>query len=66
LLDVYQLKDQVDALRFVAFVDRAYESQVHLRATGHPLSEVFSAEYLSGGYRKKYLRAVSRLGALTE
>ncbi len=66
LLDVHQLKDQVDALRFVAFVDRAYESQVHMRATGHPLTDVFSAEYLSGGYRKKYLRAVSRLGALTE
>jgi len=66
LLEVHQLKDQVDALRFVAFVDRAYESQVHLRATGHPLTEVFSPEYLSGGYRKKYLRAVSRLGALTD
>ena len=66
LLDVHQLNDQVDALRFVAFVDRAYESQVHIRGTGHPLTEVFSAEYLSGGYRKKYLRAVSRLGALTE
>lgn len=66
LLDVHQLTDQVDALRFVAFVDRAYESQVHIRATGHPLTEVFSPEYLSGGYRKKYLRAVSRLGALTD
>lgn len=66
LLNVHQLTDQVDALRFVAFIDRAYESQVHIRATGHPLTEVFSPEYLSGGYRKKYLRAVSRLGALTE
>ena len=66
ILRVHQLTDQVDALRFVAFIDRAYESQVHIRATGHPLTEVFSPEYLSGGYRKKYLRAVSRLGALTE
>lgn len=66
LLDVHQLTDQVDALRFVAFIDRAYESQVQIRSTGHPLTEVFSPEYLSGGYRKKYLRAVSRLGALTE
>lgn len=66
ILNVHQLTDQVDALRFVAFIDRAYESQVHIRSTGHPLTEVFSPEYLSGGYRKKYLRAVSRLGALTE
>jgi cell division protein ZapE len=63
---VYQLNDQVDALRFVAFVDRAYEAQIEMRGTGTSLTEVFSAEYLGGGFRKKYLRAVSRLGAMTE
>lgn len=62
---VHQLDDQVDALRFVAFIDRAYEAQVAIRATGHPLTDVFAPKYLSGGYRKKYLRAVSRIGALT-
>lgn len=66
LVDCRQLHDQVDALRFVAFVDRAYEAQLKLRGTGVALTEVFSPEYLSGGYRKKYLRAVSRLGAMTE
>jgi cell division protein ZapE len=65
LTSVHQLHDQVNALRFVAFVDRAYEAQIQLRGTGHPLIDVFSPEYLSGGYRKKYLRAVSRLGAMT-
>jgi cell division protein ZapE len=66
LTGVHVLKDQVEALRFVAFIDRAYEAQVHLRAVDFALTEVFSPEYLSGGYRKKYLRAVSRIGALTD
>lgn len=66
LENCHVLENQVDALRFVAFVDRAYESQIHIRATGQPLTAIFSAEYLSGGYRKKYLRAVSRLGAMTQ
>ncbi len=65
LEEVHMLTDQVDALRFVAFVDRAYEAQITLRGSGHPLTQVFSPEYLSGGYRKKYLRAVSRIGAMT-
>lgn len=64
LLDVRTLESQVDALRFVAFVDRAYESQLGITGTGIALTDVFSKEYLSGGYRKKYLRAVSRLGAM--
>lgn len=64
---VYQLHDQVAALRFVVFVDRAYEMQIPLRASGEvSITDVFSPEMLAGGYRKKYLRAVSRLGALCE
>ena len=66
LLQCHILENQVDALRFVAFVDRAYEAQLRIRATGQPLTAIFSTEYLSGGYRKKYLRAVSRLGAMTQ
>jgi len=65
LRDVDQLTDQSAALRFVAFVDRAYDAQIPIRATGRPLDEVFSADMLAGGYRKKYLRAISRLVALT-
>jgi cell division protein ZapE len=62
---VAQLDDQSAALRFVAFVDRAYDAQLPMRATGRPLDEVFAPEMLAGGYRKKYLRAISRLNALT-
>ncbi|GAA4667491.1 cell division protein ZapE [Frondihabitans cladoniiphilus] len=63
--DVAPLHDQVEALRFVAFVDRLYDAQVRIIASGLPLDEVFGAEMLAGGYRKKYLRAMSRLVALT-
>ncbi len=56
---------QTDALRFVAFVDRLYDAQVSVAATGLPLDEVFPDEMLAGGYRKKYLRATSRLISLT-
>lgn len=65
LRDVQVLHDQSAALRLVAFVDRAYDAQIPIRATGVPLNTVFSDEMLGGGYRKKYLRAVSRLVALT-
>jgi cell division protein ZapE len=65
LRNVEQLEDQSAALRFVAFVDRAYDAQVPIRATGRPLHEVFGDDMLAGGYRKKYLRALSRLIALT-
>ena len=51
--------------RFVAFVDRAYDAQIPVRATGEPLDRVFAPEMLTGGYRKKYLRATSRLLALS-
>ena len=65
LRGVQVLHDQSAALRLVAFVDRAYDAQIPMRATGVPLSSVFSDEMLAGGYRKKYLRAVSRMVALT-
>ncbi|MFT4028953.1 MAG: cell division protein ZapE [Protaetiibacter sp.] len=65
LRGVHTLLDQADALRFVAFVDRLYDEQVSVVASGTPLDEVFGAEMMAGGYRKKYLRAVSRLIALT-
>ncbi len=65
LRDVTQLQGQTDALRFVAFVDRVYDAQIPLLASGTPFDEAFSAEMLAGGYRKKYLRAISRLISLT-
>jgi cell division protein ZapE len=65
LRDVRPLTDQAEALRFVAFVDRLYDAQIRIVATGTPLDQVFGAEMLAGGYRKKYLRALSRLDAMT-
>ena len=62
----HQFVDQADALRFVAFVDRAYEAQISIRATGLPLTDLFTSDMVAGGYRKKYLRAISRLHALAE
>lgn len=65
LNSVAPILDQNDAMRFVSFVDRAYELQVKMRGTGIPLTEVFPQNFLEGGYRKKYLRAISRLGSLS-
>lgn len=63
--DVVPFADQSAALRFVALVDRIYDAQLPIRATGLSLDRVFPEEMLAGGYRKKYLRAVSRLVAST-
>jgi len=57
--------DQNDALRFVALVDRLYDADIPIRSSGTPVDEVFPDEMLGGGFRKKYLRAQSRLVALT-
>ncbi|MEP6478455.1 MAG: cell division protein ZapE [Rhodoglobus sp.] len=65
ITDVHVLHNQTDALRLVAFVDRLYDAQVRILATGTPLDQVFAADMLAGGYSKKYLRATSRLIALT-
>jgi cell division protein ZapE len=65
LTDVHPFVNQTDALRFVAFVDRLYDAQVAVFASGTPLDSVFPDDMLAGGYRKKYLRAASRLIALT-
>lgn len=65
LTGVHPFHSQTDALRFVAFVDRLYDAQVAVVADGTALDSVFPDDMLSGGYRKKYLRAISRLVSLT-
>jgi cell division protein ZapE len=65
LSDVHVLLGQTDALRFVAFIDRVYDAQISLRSSGVPLSTIFGGDMINGGYRKKYLRCISRLIALT-
>lgn len=63
--DVHVIMGQTDALRLVAFIDRVYDAQIPIIASGTPISEVFGGDMVHGGYRKKYLRCVSRLIALT-
>ncbi|RUP02140.1 MAG: cell division protein ZapE [Mycobacterium sp.] len=62
---VHALDDQNVALRLVALTDRLYDAGIPVVASGAKLDTIFSEEMLSGGYRKKYLRATSRLLALT-
>jgi len=65
LTDVQAFTDQTDALRWVALVDRLYDAQVRIVASGTPLDRVYPQTMLDGGYRKKYLRAASRVVALS-
>jgi len=65
LTDVAPLHDQAQALRLVSLVDRLYDADVRVVAAGAPLGEVFTPEMLAGGYKKKYLRALSRLAAMS-
>jgi cell division protein ZapE len=61
---VHPLDDQNVALRLVSLTDRLYDAGIPVVASGAKLDSIFSAEMLDGGYRKKYLRATSRLLAL--
>jgi cell division protein ZapE len=61
---VRPVRDQSVALRLVVLADRLYDRDLPLVTSGTPLDEVFPADLLAGGYRKKYRRAVSRLTAL--
>jgi cell division protein ZapE len=60
------LPDQDVALRFVVLVDRLYDRDVPVLLGGAGEGALFSEQMLAGGYRKKYFRALSRLGALAE
>ena len=64
LTGVHPLTDQNVALRLVSLADRLYDRDVPVAVAGCRLDELFSEEMLAGGYRKKYLRALSRLTAL--
>jgi cell division protein ZapE len=62
---VHTIDDQNVALRLVSLTDRLYDAGVPVVASGTKLDTIFSQEMLAGGFRKKYLRATSRLLALT-
>ena len=64
LRGVQPVRDQNAALRLVVLADRLYDRDVPVVASGQPLDRLFPQDLLSGGYRKKYHRAISRLVAL--
>ncbi|GGM55993.1 cell division protein ZapE [Longimycelium tulufanense] len=65
LRGVHAAPDQDVALRLVVLADRLYDAAIPVAVSGASLSALFTEEMLRGGYRKKYLRAVSRLVALS-
>jgi len=69
LTGVRPVTRQEVALRVVVLVDRLYDRDVPVLLSGVDGTthrQLFSDEMLRGGYRKKYYRALSRLGALAE
>ncbi len=62
---VHTIDDQSVALRLVSLTDRLYDAGIPVVSSGAKLDTIFSEEMLAGGFRKKYLRATSRLLALT-
>jgi cell division protein ZapE len=62
---VHLINDQSVALRLVALTDRLYDAGIPILASGTKLDTIFSDEMVAGGFRKKYLRATSRMLALT-
>jgi cell division protein ZapE len=65
LSGVHPAPDQAVALRLVALGDRLYDRDIPVAVSGDALSDLFTPDMLAGGYRKKYLRAISRLVALS-
>ncbi|GAB2672712.1 cell division protein ZapE [Gordonia jinhuaensis] len=65
LSDVHAADNQSVALRLVVLADRLYDAGIPVVVSGGKLDEIFTDEMLAGGYRKKYLRATSRLLALS-
>lgn len=62
---VHPAPDQTVALRIVVLADRLYDADIPVTVAGSKLDEIFTEEMINGGYRKKYLRATSRLLALS-
>lgn len=66
ITDVRLINDQFEGIRFVSFIDRCYEAGVSLSFTGLGFGEVFREDHVQGAYRKKYLRCLSRLAAMSQ
>ena len=61
---IVPVTDQAVALRLGVLVDRLYDRTVPIATSGTRVTELFGEDLLHGPHRKKYQRAVSRLGAL--
>ena len=61
---MHPIENQGSALLFVQLVDELYDGGVRFGATGCDVTELFPPSYRGGGYRKKYGRCESRLGAM--
>jgi len=58
-------QEQVQALRFVHFIDKLYDQQIRLVISAYcTLPDLFLPEYRDKGYAKKYRRCLSRLHEL--
>jgi cell division protein ZapE len=66
LTGVRPIASQDVALRLVVLVDRLYDRDVPVLLGGAGERGLFGDDMLAGGYRKKYYRALSRLGALVD
>ena len=64
LQGLHIINKQDDALRFVHLIDKLYDREIKLFASGDALETLFPASYKGGGYAKKYARCISRLGEL--
>lgn len=63
--DVRTLADQSSGLRFVHFIDKLYDLDVDLVASGAiDLDDLFDPSYRRSAYQKKYERCLSRLREL--
>ncbi len=61
---LHPIENQGSALLFVQLIDELYDRNVTFGATGCDVTELFPSAYRDGGYRKKYGRCESRLGAM--
>ncbi len=65
LLGGVEIDDDAVALRLVVLIDRLYDRSIPVRMD-MTAEEIFSLRLRHGAYKKKYLRAMSRLAALFE
>jgi cell division protein ZapE len=66
LRSIGQIGHPHEALRFVYFIDKAYDNNIMLAASSSvAIDELFHISYFTGGDTKKYLRTISRLKEMT-